>query len=293
MRSLSVSGAAITGPVKPADGAASISCGSASTAGVRRGRPSAATAAASRPSWPAHRLARDGAHHELRRVGADRQRDRRGLAAQHVERLADDRAQDLFEIDDRAHGAADLVHGDQLAHARRQPLLVLLEAAGHDPEGLGHIADLVALSTVMLVSRSPRAIDSAPACRSCSGRVIRRGEQVGEPIASSSATSAPEHQRRAGARRRAAASGSRSTATPEQADRGALTSCSWPKATEYACPSTSSARPTSASASARHLAPRAAAGADQARAGRRHEGRGVRARGRGRRSPRARRRAPP
>ena len=47
------------------------------------------------------------------------------------------------EVDDGADGAADLVDGDELAHARRQPLLILLEAAGHDPEGLGQIPDLV------------------------------------------------------------------------------------------------------------------------------------------------------
>ena len=51
-RSFSVSGAAITGPVSPAESAASISCGSASTAGVRRARPSAETAAANLASRP-------------------------------------------------------------------------------------------------------------------------------------------------------------------------------------------------------------------------------------------------
>ena len=34
------------------------------------------------------------------------------------------------------------------------------------------------VSTAMLVSRSPRAMASAPACRFCSGRVMRRREQV-------------------------------------------------------------------------------------------------------------------
>ena len=94
----------------------------------------------------ADRIARDGAHHErglLADASLDRQRDRDGLAAEHVQDLRDDGAQHLPQIDDAADGAADLVNGDQLAHARRQALLVLAQAAGHDPERLGDVADLV------------------------------------------------------------------------------------------------------------------------------------------------------
>ena len=47
------------------------------------------------------------------------------------------------EIDDAADRAPDLVNGDQLAHARREPLLILAQAARHDPERLGDVADLV------------------------------------------------------------------------------------------------------------------------------------------------------
>ena len=71
------------------------------------------------------------------------------------------------------------------------------------------------VSTAMLVSRSPRAIASAPACRFCSGRVIRRASRFDSTIASSSADSAPRTSVVL-ARRRAAASGSRSTATPSR-----------------------------------------------------------------------------
>src|SRR5205823_14447590 len=46
-------------------------------------------------------------------------------------------------------------------------------------------------------------------------------------------------------RSRATASGSRSTATPRRPTPAAFTSCSWPKATEYSCPSTRSEEHTS------------------------------------------------
>ena len=55
------------------------------------------------------------------------------------------------------------------------------------------------VSTAKLVSRSPRATASAPACRFCSGRVMRRASRFDSTIASSSADSAPSDQRRAGA----------------------------------------------------------------------------------------------
>ena len=51
------------------------------------------------------------------------------------------------------------------------------------------------VSTAKLVSRSPRAIASAPACRFCSGRVMRRASTFDSTIASSSADTAPRHQR--------------------------------------------------------------------------------------------------
>ncbi len=94
------------------------------------------------------------------------------------------------------------------------------------------------VSTEMLVSRSPRAIDSAPACRFCSGRVMRRASRFDRKIARASASSAPATSV-VTARRRATASGSRSTATPRSPTGIAFTSCSCPNATEYSCASTS------------------------------------------------------
>ena len=79
------------------------------------------------------------------------------------------------------------------------------------------------VSTEMLVSRSPRAMASAPACRSCNGRVIRRVSRFDRTMASSNVASAPETSV-VMARRRATASGSRSTATPSRPTGAAFTS---------------------------------------------------------------------
>ena len=97
MRSLIVSGAAMIGPVRPAALALSVSCGSASTAGERRARPSAAMAPAEAAAV-ADLGARDGAHDERLRGGVDGEREGRRAAAEHVEGLGDVRAQHLVEI---------------------------------------------------------------------------------------------------------------------------------------------------------------------------------------------------
>ncbi len=99
------------------------------------------------------------------------------------------------------------------------------------------------VSTEMLVSRSPRAMASAPACRFCSGRVMRPASRFDRKMASTSASNAPATSV-VTARRRAMASGSRSTATPSRPTAAALTSWSCPKATEYSWPSTSSGMTT-------------------------------------------------
>ena len=137
----------MTGPVRPAP----CACVHELRVGFDRGRPPGPSRApprrpASGASFSPIGIARHRAHDERRRIAAlavDRQRDGHGLAAEHAEHLADHRPQHLAEIDDGADRAPDLVNRHQLPHARREPLLVLLEAPGHDPERLGDVADLV------------------------------------------------------------------------------------------------------------------------------------------------------
>ena len=95
---------------------------------------------------PTHRLTRHGPDGEsplAAGVAIHGKRDGGRLGSQHGERFPHHRAQHLIQLDDGADGAAHLVHGHELAYARRQALLVLLEALDHHPKGLRHITELV------------------------------------------------------------------------------------------------------------------------------------------------------
>jgi len=130
------------------------------------------------------------------------------------------------------------VHGDELAHARREALLVLLEAAGHDPERLGDVGDLV----VRLDDDARVEIPARDGQRARVQRLQRLGhaprEQPARPIARRSAASHAQRERRIGA---AAGGGERLAidGDAEDATGCPLTSWSVPNATEYGWPPTS------------------------------------------------------
>ena len=130
---MSVSGAAITGPRRPAP------LGVVHQLGIGLDRRRAARAPerrdrARQPRQPlAHRVAGDGAHDERGRL-ADAPSTASAIATVLPPRTF--RTSVITERSTcprsttRADGAADLVNGDQLAHARRQAFLVLLAGCG-------------------------------------------------------------------------------------------------------------------------------------------------------------------
>ena len=225
----------MTGPPARRRAACSVSCGSASTAGVRRARPRPATAPASVASVRPTRHRRATARTTNvggRPAAIDRQRDRDGLAA-----AATFSTSVTTERNTSPRSTTELtarptwwtVTSSRTRAARPSWFSCRLRVMIRKASATSPISSSV--STAMLVSRSPRATASAPECRFCSGRVMRRASRSDSAIASSSADIAPSISVVL-ARRRAAASGSRSTATPRRPTGGPLTSWSCPNATE-------------------------------------------------------------